>query len=60
LLYLLPLGLAEATFAEDVGFRASLEATAHPSGVDSNGDGEPAYFGTWEGRSNLGPVKQEA
>jgi hypothetical protein len=59
LLSLSMLGLTQAAFAETVRFRASLDATAHPTAVDSNGDGEVAYFGIWEGRSNLGPVSQE-
>lgn len=54
------LALAESASARTARFRASFDATVHPTAVDSNGDGETAVFAIWRGRSNLGPAALDA
>jgi hypothetical protein len=59
-LLLLTLAPSSAAWAETVPFRVKLESTAHPTAVDSDGDGETALAIVGGGRSNLGPVSQES
>jgi hypothetical protein len=50
---------AELASAEGFRLRASLDSTFHETAVDTNDDGEGAFFVVSAGRSNAGPVTQE-
>jgi hypothetical protein len=58
-LALLVLGFASAAHSEDIRIRGTFEATVHPTGLDSNGDGEGSFFVPSQGRTNFGAATRE-